>query len=314
MARPFDLRLLNYFVTVADQRNITRAADRLGLAQPALSQQIRLLEERLGTSLLDRHRSGISLTRAGQALLERARDLLSASDALATYVRQAARGRHRTLQIGLTSSASLHDTTSELLRRVVAGHDDLFLELRDANAQTLTEQLIDGKLDLVILRAEVMRRASLKSLVLDDEAVLAALPAAHRLASPQRKGRREALTLRALQDEDFILVRRPGQPGMYEQLVQACLREGFEPRIVAEVPRMLTCLNMVAAGIGISVVPASLQSVLARHIRCLPCSGLEDLRAPLTLLYRRSENSAMAQAFVAQAMLLAGERRADTAL
>jgi DNA-binding transcriptional LysR family regulator len=316
MARSFDLRLLNYFVTVAEQRNITRAADRLGVAQPALSQQIRLLEERLGTRLLDRHPAGITLTRAGQVLLERARELLSAADSLATSVRQAARGRHRTLQIGLTTSASLHDTTAELLRRVVARHDDLFLEIREANAQTLSEQLIDGRLDLVILRAEVMRRASLVSVVLDDEAVLVALPASRRPGpgSASRQKGRKRLTLRELQNEDFILVRRPGQPGLYEQWVQACLKEGFEPRIVAEVPRMLTCLNMVAAGIGISMVPASLQSVLARHIHCVPCTGLEALRAPLTLLHRKSEHNMIAQDFVAEATRLGGERRTNTAL
>jgi DNA-binding transcriptional LysR family regulator len=309
MARTFDLRLLNYFVTIAEQRNITRAAHRLGVAQPALSQQIRLLEERLGTRLLERHPSGISLTRAGEVLLERSRELLSASDSLATSVRQAARGRHRILKIGLTTSASLHDTTAELLSRMTARHDDLFLEIREGNAQTLTEQLLDEKLDLIILRAEVMRRAALDAVVLDDEAVLVALPASRGPAGAPRTGKQKPLTLRELQHEDFILVRTPGQPGIYAQWVEACLQEGFEPRIVAEVPRMLTCLNMVAAGIGISAVPASMQSVLARHVRCLPCKGLEGLRAPLTLVYRKSERSPVALDLVAEATRLGGQRR-----
>ncbi len=304
MARPIDLRLLHYFVTVAEERNITRAAQRLSMAQPPLSQQMRLLEQRLGVELFERQPSGIALTRAGEALLVRAREVLAGADGLVPYVRQAARGRYRLLKIGLTTSASLHATTSELLRRCAARHEELSIELHDGNAQNLTGRLVDGELDLVLLRAPVLRPDSLEYKIIDHEPLLLALPAAHPLAGARRK----RIALGGLAQEAFILVREPGQPGIYQQLLQACSAAGFEPHIAAEVPRMLACLNLVAAGIGISVVPASMQSVMTAHVRCLPCVGLEALHAPLTLLVRKQERRPLVHAVVEEAARLTSHR------
>lgn len=305
MANQIDLRLLRYFVTVAEERNITRAAERLGIAQPPLSQQMRLLEKRLGVGLLDRHRTGVSLTRAGQALLERAQELLASTDSLVPYVRQAARGRYRTLRIGMTTSVALHPLTSDILHHSASKHDDLFLDLHDHNAKTLTEQLIDGKLDVVMLRTKVANTKVLMSLVVDQEPVLMTLDSEHPLCKRMSKERRKSLSLSDVKDEKFILVRAPGQPGLYEQFVRLCRRKGFEPNIAAETPRMLSCLNMVAAGMGISIVPASMQSVLSHRIRYMACDDLKDLSAPLTILHRRKDERPIIRDFMKEAMSVA---------
>ncbi|WP_323120226.1 LysR family transcriptional regulator [Burkholderia alba] len=306
-----DLRLLRYFVAVAEERSVTRAAQRLGIAQPPLSQQIRVLETRLGVRLFDRQPTGVAPTAAGVALLERARKLLDGADALVPHVRQAARGRHRALRVGLTTSAALHESSSAVLRRCLARHDDLSVELHDGSAQDLTERLGGGELDLVMLRVPVLRANDVEALVVDDEPVWLALPAGHPLAAAASAAprRRRAPTLDVLRDEDFILVRRPGQGGIYEQLLGACRHAGFEPRVAAEVTRMLTCLNLVAAGAGVSVVPASMRSVLAGRVDYLPCAQLDAIRAPLTLLHRGRHNGTAARDALEAARGYVDERR-----
>ncbi|MFW2276759.1 LysR family transcriptional regulator [Burkholderia orbicola] len=294
-----DLRLLRYFVTVAEERSVTRAAQRLNMAQPPLSQQIRTLETRLGVQLFERQPTGVAMTTAGAALLEHAYKLLNSADVLVPHVRQAARGRHRMLRIGITTSSALHETTSSILRRCLAQHNDLYVELRDGNAQDLTDDLGSGELDLVMLRVPVLHANDFESLVIDNEPVLLAVPSGHALST---RLQRSVLTLDMLRDEDFILVRRPGQNGIYEQLLGACRTTGFEPRISTEVTRMLTGLNLVAAGVGVSVVPASMRSVLSRQIDYLPCVQLDPIRAPLTLLHRGRHNSTAAQDAVSVAL------------
>ncbi|HHT8904220.1 TPA: LysR family transcriptional regulator [Burkholderia cenocepacia] len=294
-----DLRLLRYFVTVAEERSVTRAAQRLNMAQPPLSQQIRALETRLGVQLFERQSTGVAMTNAGTALLEHAYRLLDGADALVPHVRQAARGRYRMLKIGVTTSTALHETTSALLRRCLTQHDDLYIELHDDNAQDLIDDLGNGQLDLVMVRVPVLQANNFETLVVDDEPVLLALPSGHPLS---KQFSRSAPTLDKLRDEDFILVRRAGQNGIYEQLLAACRAAGFEPRVAAEVTRMLTGLNLVAAGVGVSVVPASMRSVLAGQIDYLPCEQLAPIRAPLTLLHRGRHNSNAAQDAVAVAL------------
>ena len=143
----------------------------------------------------------------------------------------------------------------------------------------------------------VDRPAGLHFETLLREPVMAALPVDHPLATRSRRAPR--LTLAQLCSEGLILVRRPGAPGLYADLLALCHAQGLAPRVVAEVDRMMTNLNLVAAGVGLSVVPASMAGVHPHAIRYLPLAGGETLDAPLTLVTRQDEDSLPAQQFAA---------------
>jgi DNA-binding transcriptional LysR family regulator len=304
-----DLRRLRYFVAVAEERHITRAAARLGMAQPPLSQQILALEASLGTKLFDRLPQGVALTPAGEALLDDARSLLEAADRAARRVRRVAAGEEGELAAGLTTSAALHPLVPALLRSFRKTHPAIAYDLHESNAAELTESVLGGQLAVGLMRAPVARPASLAFLDLGSEPLLATLPIGHGLRLRKGGDGLGRIALTALAEHDFILVRRRAAPGLYANIVEACRISGFEPRVVAEVGRMLTNLNLVAAGIGVSCVPASMRQVTGRGIEYAaldaPAAARALLRAPLTLVYRAAEARPAVLAFIAEAARLA---------
>lgn len=299
-----DLRRLRYFVAVAEERHITRAAARLGMAQPPLSQQILALEAELGVALFHRLPSGVQPTAAGIALLEDARALLDGADRAAHRAQLVAQGQSGELAVGMTTSAALHDAVPELLRRYRTAHAGVALDLREGNAADMTEGLLAGTLDAALLRAPVARPAGLDFHELDRERVLAALPPG--TALPSAPDGLPRVRLGALREENFILVRRRAAPGLYANVVEACRATGFEPRIANEVGRMLTALNLVAAGAGISFVPACMHRishggvVFAAVSAPAPIARL--LSAPLTLALRTDEARPAVRGFLAAAL------------
>jgi DNA-binding transcriptional LysR family regulator len=287
-----ELRHLRYFVAVAEEGSFTRAAARLHMQQPPLSQQVQALEREIGVRLFDRLPRGVELTVGGAAFLEDARAALAHVAASSERARKVASGAVGSLSIGLASSAA----TQEIVPRVIAEfreqHPAVVLSFIEGNAATLAEDVRDRRADLALLRAPVDRDASLHYERLLQEPVLAALPSAHPLAA----GARKEIALRALSGEAFVLVRRPGAPGIYADLLAACSAAGFEPRIAAEVGNMLTNILLVAAGVGVSVVPASMRGIQAKLVSYLPLRGAGKLAAPLTLASRRdSGNPALAR-------------------
>jgi DNA-binding transcriptional LysR family regulator len=307
-----DLQRLRYFVTVAEERHITRAAARLGMAQPPLSQQIRILEAELGARLFERLPKGVALTPAGQVLLEDARALLDAADRAGHRVRRVGAGAEGELLGGLTTSAALHPLVPRLLRVFHAAHSAISFDLHESNAAELTEAVLTGRLDVAIIRAPVARPAALTFLELGNERLLVALPVDHQL--PVRKSRSGigAVAIAALSKQNFILVRRHSAPGLYANIVEACRLSGFEPRVIAEVGRMLTNLNLVAAGIGVSCVPESMRHVATEGVVYAvpeaPAAARKLLQAPLTLVCRADETRPIVCSFVAEAQRLAGDR------
>ena len=277
-----DLRRLRYFVAVAEERQITRAAARLGIAQPPLSQQIRALEVELGATLLVRLPGGVALTPAGEALLADSRAILAAADRAAARARLVAAGHRAELRLGLTTSAATHGRVPRLLCALAARHPGLALDVHEGNAAELTEWLLAGRVQAALMRGPVARPPGLEFASLLREPLLLALPAGHALAS------RRAVALPDLAGEGFILVRRHAAPGLYADAVAACRRAGFEPVVRAEVGRMLTNLVLVAAGIGVSFVPASMRGV---GLAGIAYRALLDtpLTAPLTLATRADE-------------------------
>jgi DNA-binding transcriptional LysR family regulator len=306
-----ELRRLRYFVTVAEERHITRAALRLGMAQPPLSKQIAALEAELGTKLFDRLPNGVALTPAGEALLEDARLLLGAADDTARRVRRIASGEAGEVSAGMTTSASLHPLVPRLLGEFRASHPGVVYDLHENNAAELTEAVLVGRLSVAIMRAPVAQPATLSFIGLGSERMLAALPAAHGLALREKEGDLPHVDLAALAGFGFILVRRHAEQGLYSNIIEACRLSGFEPNISAEVGRMLVNLNLVAAGVGVSCVPESMSRIGGGGVVFAaldtPPAARALLRAPLTLVHRADETRPVVLAFIAAARRLADE-------
>lgn len=290
-----DLRQLKYFVAVAEAGHITRAARQLGLQQPPLSQQIRVLEAHIGAALFHRHPKGVTLTAAGRELLPLARRQLQGLQLLQAHMHQVARGQRGVLGVGFTSSAAAHAFTPRLLRDCQRDHPQIELRLHEGNAAELTERLAAGSLDVALLRAPVARPAGLVFETLLTEPALLALPIDHELAL--RHGPRSALPLQALQGQRLILVRRPGAPGLYADLLALLQQRGVTVEVVAEVERMVSNLNLVAAGVGLSLVPASMQGLHPGSVAYRRLQPRDRIEAPLTLVVRADEQDGVVGSF-----------------
>jgi DNA-binding transcriptional LysR family regulator len=306
-----ELRHLRYFLAVAEERHITRAAARLGLQQPPLSQQIHMLEKELGTKLFTRLPRGVELTPAGEGFLEEARAVLSGVERAAVRARAAAMGQRGRISIGLTTAASLHPGVTRTLRAYVDSHPAVSLDLHANSAANLTEALLRKEVQVAVIRAVVARPADLIFKELAQENMLIALPADHRLVRRTASGANAPISLLALAGERMILVRRHAAPGMYSNVVDACHKAGFEPLIVAEVEQMLTSINLVAAGVGISLVPASIREIRQEGIAYCPVLDAPSLVAPLTLVYRRGEAQPLVTDFIELSRKLARDERSD---
>lgn len=290
-----EMRPLRYFAAVAETGHMTRAAEQLGIQQPPLSQQIKALERQLGLQLFKRHPRGVTLTDAGRQFQVEAQRMLGHMAALEARMQRVAQGEEGVLAVGFTSSAAAHAFVPQALRAFRHARPRVQLQIGEDNAAELTESIAAGRMHCGLLRVPVDRPAGLHFETLLREPVMAALPVDHPLVA--RPGRSRRLTLALLCSEGLILVRRPGAPGLYAELLALCRAQGLAPRVVAEVDRMMTNLNLVAAGVGLSVVPASMAGVHPHAIRYLPLAGSETLDAPLTLVTRQDEDSLPARQF-----------------
>jgi DNA-binding transcriptional LysR family regulator len=305
-----ELRHLRYFITVADEGNFTRAAERLGMQQPPLSQQIRALETELGFALFRRHPKGAALTQGGEVFLQEARAILENLGQATARAARAAQGSEGLVTLGFTSSAAAHPLIPRIVRAFRARRPGVSLEFREGNAAELTDAVAADKLHAAFLRMPVSQPEGLLFHQLLVEEMLLVLPVGHpalKKAGAKAAGRLPSVPLTALRDENFILVRRHGGRGMYANLLAACERLGFTPHIAVEVDRMLTNISLVAAGAGISVVPASMRGVHADSVvYCRMREGGPELGAPLTLVCQQRSALPAVQGFVAQALQLAG--------
>ncbi|HEX2010364.1 MAG TPA: LysR family transcriptional regulator [Roseateles sp.] len=301
-----DFRQLRYFVTVAETGHMTRAAAQLGIQQPPLSQQIKALEQQLGMSLLQRHPKGVALTDAGRLFLAEARRLLQDFGEMRERMARLASGQQGLLSVGFTSSAAAHAYTPEVLRACRGRHPGIALTLSEDSAAALIEAVAKARLHCAFLRVPVARPEGLVFETLFSEPALLAVPLDHRLAQGPR-ARSTPIAWRDLDGEALILVRRPGAPGLYANLLALCEREGVQPRIAAEVERMMSNVNLVAAGAGISIVPASMRGVHGHSVVYRPLPKNAALEAPLTLAYRMADHAGPMQTFLNLARQIAAE-------
>ena len=290
-----ELRHLRYFVAVAEEGHVTRAAERLGIQQPPLSQQIRALEAELDVQLFRRKPRGVELTQAGEALLAEARGVLDRVEHAAAAARRAGRGDAGRIGLGFTSSASFHPFVPRIIREFREASPLVALSLEEAGTGELVDGLRAERIDAAFVRSPIGAAAELAVHSVLQEEMVAALSAGHSLAS----ARRTRLPLAALEPETFILYRRPLGPGLYDAIIAACQRAGYSPRIGQEAPRMLATLSLVAAGLGVTLIPASMQRMGIEGVVYRPLARNAGLIAPLNLACRRGENAPAVRRFIA---------------
>jgi len=290
-----ELRHLRYFIAVAEERHVTRAAERLGMQQPPLSQQIRALERELDVQLFRRRPRGVELTDAGSALLAEARAILSHIEHASAAARRTARGEQGRIAVGFTSSAPFHPFVPRIIRTYREAFPLVALTLEEGGTIELIDHLRDERIDVAFVRTAISDQEGLVVSPLLKEAMVLALPRAHDLARRTNK----AVSLTALAEETFIVYRRHNGPGLYDAILSACTAAGFSPRVGQEAPRIVSTLNLVAAGLGISLVPESLQRMRMDGVVFRRIGGAAQPMAPLYLASRRGEASAAVRKFLA---------------
>ncbi len=302
-----DLRHLRHFVAVAEEGHITRAAARLGMQQPPLSQSIRALEDELELQLFRRKPRGVELTEAGRSLMADAQAILAQVERALARAKRTARGEQGRVVIGFTSSAPFHPFVQKVIRQFRDSHPRVSLVLEESGTGDLVDALQAERLDAAFIRSPVPDGEGIAVHELFEERMFAALPGDHPLAAD---GHDTPLPLADLAAEPFVLYRRSSGPGLYDAIVGACHAAGFMPRMEQEAPRIVATLNLVAAGLGVTIVPESLCGMRLGGIAYRPLAATPRLVAPIRLACRATDHAAAAQRFIA--LVRAEARRRDT--
>jgi DNA-binding transcriptional LysR family regulator len=248
-----ELRHLRYFLAVAETLHFGRAAKKLGIAQPPLSQQIRRLEEMLGTPLFERTTRGVTLTPAGALLRERAAATLARLAEDLDQTRRIARGEEGRLVIGFSGSVMFTELPAAI-QQYRRTYPRVEVQLREMWTAEQLRALADGSIDVGLLR-DGGRHPDLTITPLLREAFHAVLPADHRLR------RQRTLDPASLEGEPFVLFARRMGTLAFDRTLRCCLDAGFQPEIVQEAPQFPTLIRLVAAGLGVSLVPACVATV-----------------------------------------------------
>ncbi|MFC9225287.1 LysR substrate-binding domain-containing protein [Streptomyces hygroscopicus] len=278
-----ELRQVRSFLALAEECHFGRAAARLHIAQPALSQQIKQLERELGTTLFHRSTRQVELTEAGRHLTGYARALMAEAERARAHMAELATGRAGRVSVGFIGTAT-YDVLPHVARTVRARLPNIALDLR---GELLTPDLVDGlrtgAYDLAVFRSGITGTEGLHLTPLRSERLVAVLPAGHPLAS----GRHVALG--DLAGEPFVI--HPAQPrsAMYDRVLSACDRAGFRPSSLVEVGETATLVVFVAAGHGVALVPQSVQSLRLDGVTYMPLAEAESV--DLVLARRERRNS-----------------------
>ena len=276
-----ELRHLRYFVAVAEELNFSRAAERLHMAQPPLSVQIRALEAELGAPLFERDKRHVSLTQAGLEFLDRARSILLAADDAKTRARNAASGVLGRLVLGYTASSMFNAVLPHTIRAFRAAFPQVALAFQEMSSLDQLEALHQRVIDLGVLRKpDVATAGGLKLEPWYTAPLVVAMAEDHPLA------RKATLSVKDLRQDAFIVYPRDAGIGLYWRVMELCRAAGFRPDIAQQVRESSTIVGLVAAGVGIAIVP--------QDTRCIHLSGvvyrpLSDKLAvsSLHLAYRR---------------------------
>lgn len=290
-----ELRQIKYFVAVSDELSFTRAAKKLHVSQPPLSFQIASLEAELGSRLFDRTSRSVQLSKAGEAFLPHAQAVLARLDEATRHVQRVAAGLDGRVQVGLAGSHFFGP-----FPRFIA----LFRTLRPAMEVALQEMtpneqlgaLQDARLDVCVSRNAMENNVHISAELLWRDPIVVALPPGHALS------RRRRLALSELKNENFVSLRLDSSPFAHNSF-KACVAHGFTPKIVQQVVELPAALNLVAAGLGVALVPASLTR---HHQNSIQVCALQQsfktgkLNGDVYLLWRTNDSSSAVAEFKKQ--------------
>ena len=243
-----NVKRLRYFLAVAQELNFRRAAEQVGISQPALSQQIRKLEKEVGVVLFKRMSSRVELTVAGKVFVERAREVLVQIEEAITATRQVEQGEQGSISIGYVGPA-IYGVLPPLLWAFRLRYPNVLIKTQELKTAEQITALEAHKIDVGFLRLPIEHKEKLlRVLPVQDEFFRIALPEGHPLA------KKDVVPLAALSEEFFILFRRDLEPYTFDRLVNTCKHAGFEPKIVQEANKLQTIVGLVAAGLGVAFV------------------------------------------------------------
>jgi DNA-binding transcriptional LysR family regulator len=301
-----ELRHLRYFVAVAEELHFSRAAEKLHIAQPPLSQQIRQLEQTLGVRLFERNHHSVLLTNAGQVFLEEARRILEQVENALLRVQNAQQGLVGWLDIGFVNSATATDT---IIPDVLAVYRQRFpaVEVR------LSEMYLQEQLQaLQMQHIQVGFAASLHQDIPTefDSEVIQRVPFLAVCAPQHRFASQPSVTLHALLNEPFIFCQRKSASDLYDRIIQIC---GFSPRVTQEVSDIRMLLGLVAANLGVSLLPASAMTLHTQGIVYRPLADVPgDITVETVVVWRREEISPLVQEFLVVVREVLGQRKKTT--
>jgi len=274
-------RQLRYFVEIAECGSFSAAAERLFIAQSALSRQIKDMENRLQTPLFERTARQPRLTAAGEAFLPRARNLLNELNKASTLATEIGHGQRGTLRLCHSSTVPISGRLLRDMSTYLEQQPGVSLDIGTLSSEAQLEELAEGRLDIGLLRLPVLRqRESVQIVPLYTERLLLAVPANHRLALA------EAVDLGQLKDEAFISIPHPQRGGLSYLCADLCMRHGFFPRAARVMSRKTTQLQLIQAGFGIALLPESMQDIAAPGVRFVPLAG--DCQSTVALAFRQN--------------------------
>jgi DNA-binding transcriptional LysR family regulator len=283
-----ELRHLRYFVAVAEELHFGRAAERLHMAQPPLSQQIRQLEVEIGFDLFRRTKRSVQLTEAGQLFLDRVRVIFAQVDQAIEIGRQASRGDLGQMIVGFVGSAA-YNVLPPILQAMRTQVPGVSLELRELTTVQQLQWVAEGNIDVGFVRPPV-DLPGLESEVIFQEPLMVALSEYHPLCQDK------TVAVRSLMNESFIQFPRVLAPGLYDPIISLCQQAGFSPNVVQEAIQMQTIVSLVAAEMGVAIVPASLQNLQRKGVVYKPLAEVTPLVA-IALVWRKFPSPAV-QRFV----------------
>jgi DNA-binding transcriptional LysR family regulator len=298
MDRDIELRHLRYFIAVAEELHFGRAAQRLHLAQPPLSQQIRKLEDILGYPLFVRTSRAVRLTAAGEVFLDRARRTLRNVQEDIDEARSIGRGDVGFLRVGFIGSSML-TPLPEMLGRYRQQYPKVQLLLQESFSSSLEQSLLKGTIDAGFLRDG----DSVPGLIIEplfSEAYVAVLSHTHPLAE------RRSISAGQLRDEPFVFFSPAAGKLAYDRTISLCLEHGYRPNVVQEAPQWLTILRLVGAGLGVTIAPECVRQIASPHVVCVGLRGA-SVRSQIELAYRSNDDRAILRSFAEIARKSFGE-------
>lgn len=284
-----DSRHLRFFVAVCEELNFRKAAERLHLAQPALTRHIQTMETALGVQLFERDKRHVALTSAGRAAFERARQLLRDMDDLVLATQRAARGEIGSLRVGFISFVA-YEYLPAILRSFRQEFPDVGVELHEFLVMQQFEMLLDGRIDVAVLRP-LYKDSRIATKTIVRSRFVAALRADHPLL------RKKSIRMEDLSEEDFVSLPKRLGPSFHAQIMGFCSGAGFLPKVVHAASDAQAVIGLVGAGMGVAVVPESVAKLNTAGVEYRLVNGLPET-AEIVLAWRSDNTSEVLKHFV----------------